>query len=137
MLVTCSRAARCRKADAGQTGSESRVNQLSTLVFRSLLGMALSFGAVANASVVLKVGAARVDITPPADPAKSPTGKYEHEKLYIRAIVLDNGSARAALIGADQSGLSEQVWTLASKQIAAELDCPVANILMSATHTHS
>ena len=85
----------------------------------------------------LRVGAARVDITPPADPANPPSGKFAHERLYVRAIVLDNGSARAALIGADQGGLFEGVWTAASKQIAAELNCPVENIVMSATHTHS
>ena len=55
----------------------------------------------------------------------------------MRAIVLDNGSTRAALIGADQAGLPEIVWTTASKQIAKELDCPIPNIIMSATHTHS
>jgi neutral ceramidase len=85
----------------------------------------------------LRVGAVRIDITPPADPAHPPSGKFEHEHLYLRAIVLDNGSARAALIGADQAGLPEIVWTTASKQIAKELDCPVPNIIMSATHTHS
>ena len=95
------------------------------------------FGAVANASGALRAGAAKVDITPRADPSNPPNEKYEHERLYVRAIVLENGSARAALIGADQSGLSEEVWAAASKQIAAELDCPVANVLMSATHTHS
>jgi len=85
----------------------------------------------------LRVGAARLDITPPADPAAPPPGNYAHERLYLRAIVLDNGSARAALIGADQGGLSEVIWSAASKQIAAELNCPVANIVMSATHSHS
>jgi hypothetical protein len=55
----------------------------------------------------------------------------------VRAIVLDNGTARATLIGADQGGLPEGVWKAASKQIAAELNCPVENIVMSATHTHS
>jgi neutral ceramidase len=85
----------------------------------------------------LRVGAARLDITPAADPAHPPSGKYAHEKLYVRAIVLDNGSARAALIAADQGGLSDAIWQAASSQIATELDCPVANILMSATHTHS
>lgn len=85
----------------------------------------------------LRVGAARVDITPASDPQNPPSGKYEHEKLYVRAIVLDNGLTRAALIGADQGGLSEAIWQVASKQIAAELNCPVENIVMSATHTHS
>jgi len=85
----------------------------------------------------LRAGAARVDITPPVNPDYPPSGKYAHERLYIRAIVLDNGVTRAALIGADQGGLSEEVWTAASRQIAAELKCPVENIIMSATHSHS
>src|SRR5258708_33756511 len=97
----------------------------------------LCWGSAISAQGTLRVGAARVDITPPADPAHPPSGKYAHEKLYVRAIVLDNGSARAALVGADQGGLSEVIWQAASKQIAAELNCPVENIVMSATHPHS
>lgn len=95
------------------------------------------FEGVALAQGNLRVGAARVDITPPSDSASPPSGKYAHEALYVRAIVLDNGSARAALIGADQGGLSEAIWQAASKQVATELNCPVQNIIMSATHTHS
>ena len=85
----------------------------------------------------LRAGAARVDITPAADPANPPSGKYLHERLYLRAIVLDNGTTRAALIGADQSMLFENVWAAASKQIAAQLSCPLENIILSVTHTHS
>jgi Neutral/alkaline non-lysosomal ceramidase, N-terminal len=104
---------------------------------RSLLALTLWFVCATAVAANLRVGAARVDITPPADAANPPTGKYAHEHLYVRAIVLDNGSARAVLIGADQAGLPEIVWTTASKQIAKEVDCPVPNIIMSATHTHS
>lgn len=113
-------------------GNTRALERLVVLVCSLCLGSAI--GAQQGA---LRVGAARVDITPPVDPAHPPSGKYAHEKLYVRAIVLDNGSARASLIAADQGGLSDAVWQPASKQIAAELDCPVANILMSATHTHS
>ena len=101
---------------------------------------ALALAAASGATVdrgSLRAGAARVDITPPANPEYPPSGKYAHERLYIRAIVLDNGVARAALIGADLGGLSEEIWKTASKQIAAELNCPVENIIMSATHSHS
>jgi hypothetical protein len=56
-----------------------------------------------------------------------PTGKYAHERLYVRAIVLDNGLARAVLSGADQAGLPEIVWTTASKQIAKEVMVTLAN----------
>lgn len=85
----------------------------------------------------LRVGAARIDITPASEAANPPSGKYAHERLSVRAIVLDTGTTRAALIGADQGGFSEAVWDAASKQIAVELKCPVQNIIMSATHTHS
>jgi neutral ceramidase len=85
----------------------------------------------------LRMGAARIDITPAADSASPPSGKYAHEKLFLRAIVLDNGGTRAALIGADQSMLFENIWSAASKQVAAELDCPVENIVITMTHTHS
>ena len=102
-----------------------------------VLMCSLCCAATVRAQGTLRVGAARVDITPAAYPANPPSGKYAHEKLYARAIVLDNGSARAALIAADQGGLPEIVWQAASKQIAAELNCPVENIVMSATHTHS
>lgn len=102
-----------------------------------VLVCSLCFGAAISAQRTLRVGASRVDITPAADPAHPPSGKYAHEKLYLRAILLDNGTTRAALIGADQGMLSEQIWLAASKQIAADLDCPIENIVMSATHTHS
>lgn len=93
--------------------------------------------AVAADSGSLRAGAARVDITAAASPAQPPSGKYAHERLYVRAIVVDNGITRAALIGADMAGLGEQVWANASKKIAEELKCPVENVVMSATHTHS
>lgn len=95
-----------------------------------------AFGAVTERGH-LRAGAARVDITPPVNPAYPPSGKYEHEHLYVRAIVLDNGLSRAALLNADFGNMPEDVWTNASKQLAEELKCPVENIIMSATHTHS
>ena len=107
------------------------------LLFIIFVILAIFNGHQAFAQGNLRAGAARIDITPPSDPASPPSGKYAHEKLYVRAIVLDNGSARAALIGADQGGLSEVIWQAASKQIAEELNCPIENIVMSATHTHS
>lgn len=96
------------------------------------------FGLTGGASGQLRAGAARVDITGPLAPGMDPpTGKYEHEHLYVRAILVDNGKDRAVLIGADQGGLSDGVWETASKKISQEIGCPVANILMSATHSHS
>ena len=77
-----------------------------------------------------RVGAARVDITPPAATG-SPAPAYEHERLYVRAIVIENDTTRAALISADQGNMPEEVWMAASKEIAAELKAPVQNIRTS------
>lgn len=108
-----------------------------TLLFSILVLFSPFVAYPALAQGRLSVGAARIDITPAFDSANPPSGKYAHEKLYVRAIVLDTGTTRAALIGADQGGLSDAIWQMASKQIAAELKCPIENILISATHTHS
>jgi neutral ceramidase len=85
----------------------------------------------------LRVGAARVDITPPVNPAYPPSGKYDHEKMYVRAIVLDNGKTRAALVGADVPDVTNPIWSGAAPLIARELDCPVENLILSPTHSHS
>jgi neutral ceramidase len=116
---------------------EIKMTRTRNFVLPALLALSLCGISGVRAAENLRVGAARVDITPAADPANPPSGKYAHERLYVRAIVLDNGSARAALIGADQAMLPDGVWGAASKQIAAELDCPIENIVMSPTHTHS
>jgi Neutral/alkaline non-lysosomal ceramidase, N-terminal len=80
----------------------------------------------------LRVGAAKVDFTP-SRPTQQ-LNKYDHERLYVRAIVLDNGSARAALISLEGS---QNEWAATSKLVAEELNCPIENIIMSSTHTHS
>jgi neutral ceramidase len=85
----------------------------------------------------LRVGAARVDITPPANPDYPPSGKYDHEKLHIRAIVLDNGETRAALVGGDLPDVYTAIWSGAAPMIAKELNCPAENIILSPTHCHS
>ncbi|MDH3336449.1 MAG: hypothetical protein OER22_05915 [Gammaproteobacteria bacterium] len=84
----------------------------------------------------LQVGAAKVDITHFGYPdGEVPITAYEHERLYMRAILLDNGETRAALIGSDTSGL-DGVWEIASPLISEEFEIPVQHILMSAQHTH-
>jgi hypothetical protein len=59
------------------------------------------------------------------------------DRLYVRAVVVDNGATRAALISADQIAVGEETWATAVREIASELDAPVENIIIAATHTHS
>jgi neutral ceramidase len=106
---------------------------LFCLILGFILLLVLTAVAMCADSGALRVGAARVEytgLTPP--PATPPLGKYEHEKLFVRAIVLDNGLTRAALISVDG-----HATPLISAKAAAELKCPVANIISSGTHAHS
>ena len=65
--------------------------------------------AVAAETGNLRVGAAKVDITPPLPMAKALKNVwgtlYEgiHDRIYVRAIVLDNGRTSAALVSIDTS----------------------------------
>ncbi|MCX6628334.1 MAG: neutral/alkaline non-lysosomal ceramidase N-terminal domain-containing protein [Candidatus Solibacter sp.] len=65
-------------------------------------------------------------------PPTPPTGKYEHEKLFVRAIVIDNGATRAALINVDGAAPAS-----GRAKAADELKCPVENVIISSTHSHS
>jgi neutral ceramidase len=83
----------------------------------------------------LKAGAAKVDITP----AESELPKnYEgiHDRIHSRAIVIDNGQTRAALVTLD-GNVPPQVWESVTKRAEAELRIPAVNILMTSSHSHS
>jgi neutral ceramidase len=84
----------------------------------------------------LRVGAAKVDITPPEDALPSDY-KSVHDHIYARAIVLDNQHTKAVLLGIDVVMLIENTFTELAQQIIAEVGCPIENILMTATHTHA
>ncbi len=84
----------------------------------------------------LRVGAAKVDVTPaPNELPKNYDGILDH--IYSRAIVIDNGSATAALITVDAGGVPDAIWQAVSKQLESELGIPATNVLLTATHSHS
>ena len=84
----------------------------------------------------LRVGAAKVDVTPTqGELPKNILRILDH--LYARTIVLDNGQTSAALITVDTGVLSEETWQAVTQQIERELRIPTSNILLTATHTHS
>ncbi|MEP7314971.1 MAG: neutral/alkaline non-lysosomal ceramidase N-terminal domain-containing protein [Pseudomonadota bacterium] len=84
----------------------------------------------------LRVGAARVDVTPAeAELPKQYLGILDH--VYSRAIVVNNGSATAALVTVDALMINDTVWKRLSARIAAETGIPVKNLVITATGTHS
>lgn len=91
-----------------------------------------------NNEFQLRVGAAKIDITPSTEPTAPATGKYDHERAFIRAIVVDNGPTRAAIITLDLAGLvSDSSQTVLLGKLTSELNCPESNIIITVTHTHS
>src|SRR5690606_20500501 len=82
----------------------------------------------------LRVGAARADLTPTELPANY---VGVNDPVYARAIVLDNGETRAALLSLDAGGIPTPLWQEVATRVERELAIPAAQLLMGATHTHS
>src|SRR5678810_152828 len=73
--------------------------------FAVVIALGLSMTAYAQ-NRALRVGAAKVDVTPAqADLPKNYDGILDH--IYSRAIVIDNGTAAAALITVDAGGIPD------------------------------
>ena len=121
--------------------TSSRVRTESSATIKAFLSLTLFFVCQALPGAAhsgpLSVGAARVDITALAHPnGIVPAIEFAHERLYMRAIVLDNGEARAALIGGD-IGSFRNIWEIAAPLVSREFLIPVENLVMTGTHTHS
>ncbi len=83
-----------------------------------------------------RAGAAKVDVTPDKkDLPKNIEGILD--RLYSRAIVVDNGVTSAALVTIDTGMIFEQTWQNLTQKIEKELGIPARNILLTPTHTHS
>lgn len=90
--------------------------------------------AVREAQAPLRAGAARVDITP----ASLPEGFLGVlDPIYVRALVIDNGSTRAALVSLDAGAVPTDLYNKVSARAAGALGIPADHLLVSATHTHS
>jgi len=89
-----------------------------------------------NADLYFRAGAAKIDITP--DENKLPENiDGILDRLYSRAIVVENGVTSAALVTVDTGMIFEQTWKNVSQRIEKELGIPARNVLLTATHTHS
>ena len=79
-----------------------------TLLTTALVAAQVSAQTTASSSGV-RAGAAKVDITPAANELP-PSYEGVHDRIYSRAIVVDNGTTGAVLITVDVGGLSEDTW---------------------------
>ena len=84
----------------------------------------------------IKVGAAKVDITPSEDALPKGYDKIR-DHLLCRAIVIDNGITEAALIAVDQGMVTNDLYDNITKKIEEETGIPAINVFISPSHTHS
>lgn len=95
------------------------------------------------AEPVLRAGADRSDITPPLGTelpggfTDSTTGIRVHDPLYVRTLVLDDGTNRIAIVVCDNVGLPLAVCDQAKKWTSELTGMPKSHVVMAATHTHS
>jgi len=89
-----------------------------------------------------RVGRAEVDITPPA---KMPMAGYYHirlneglhDPLYAKALVVEQGGERVALVAVDYVQIPRQFVEEARRLIAARTGIPATHVMISATHSHT
>jgi hypothetical protein len=102
-------------------------------------------GAAQATPAALRVGAAKVDITPTQDaplPLSGYGGRTEpfkgiHDDLNVRAIVIDDGTSQGALIGCEVIGLAFPLVDKILNRVTKETGIPKDNVLLSAVHTHA
>jgi hypothetical protein len=92
---------------------------------------------------LLQAGAAKVDITPPPgvslDGSISKNGPVTgiHDRLHARALVLDDGDARLAIVIVDACMVAEEVFDNAKAIVHKTTGLPLDRMLMAGTHTHA
>lgn len=88
----------------------------------------------------LRAGAAKVAITSTQDefPYTAPHERTYvgiHDEVFARALVLDDGKQRAAIVLVEVTKLPDPAGIV--KSVAHEIDAPEANVIVAATHTHN
>ncbi len=90
----------------------------------------------------LQVGTGQSVITPPTGMPMA--GYYStrllqgvHDDLHAKAIVISSGAQKVALVACDLVGIPPAVIEDARKLIQADTGIPAANVMISATHSHT
>jgi hypothetical protein len=111
-------------------------NFRKALLFAAAIALPTAGTQVFAQQAGLKAGAARVESTP--SPADLPDWfKTIHDKLYVRAVVLDDGASRAVIVVADAPTIATDVSADLRRRIAALVNAPVQNVVVAVTHNHN
>lgn len=112
------------------------------LRFACALLAGVFFAAIPAAAQTLRAGAAQVRITP-SDP--QPLAGYfrerlstgVHDDLWAKALVLDDGAHRYAMIACDLIWVPAAVVAKARALVQEQTGIPAGHVFISATHTHT
>lgn len=91
----------------------------------------------------MRIGAATIDITPPVGtPLDGYGGRTDvslgvHDPLYARALFLDDGTTRLAVVVCDLIGIGGFLAERARELIAERPGIAPENVMIAATHTHA
>lgn len=91
----------------------------------------------------LQAGAAALCVTPPEGTSllgyfmKIGDVKTVHDDLFAKALVLDDGQSRIALVICDMTVIGERTFGRAKKRIEQRIGLPANHVMMACTHTHS
>jgi neutral ceramidase len=108
--------------------------------FVASIGMALLVTAAAHSQTPalgqLRAGGHKVDITPKQSDLQFATDSVR-DRLFARAIVVDDGGACAVLVGVDVGAVGNAIVDDAVPRVSKATGCAAEAIVISATHTHS
>ena len=110
-----------------------------------LAGVVIMPGVTPQTGGTLRAGAAKVDITPPADAAVPMSGyasrqdgfKGIHDRIYARAIVVSDGARDAAIVSWELIGVPNTLWEQVSQRVAKETGIQPDYLLLTAVHNHA
>jgi hypothetical protein len=92
---------------------------------------------------MLQAGAAQVDITPRAGVWLTGYGSRiapstgVHDPLFARALFLEGGGQRAALVAADIIGFDDDLVAAIRERVERRAAIAASHLMLAATHTHS
>jgi hypothetical protein len=109
----------------------------------SIAFTAVTLSAVGQPARQMRAGAFAADITPKQWPVRliggfeQPLADKANDALHARAIVLDDGRTKVAIVVVDSCYVPRSLFDRAKGRAQKSTGIPVSHMLMAATHTHT